>query len=139
MLRLNPLCIGGMNSFHRPDFQAILLHRLARARCRTHNSKRLVSYSYSSRAHHSRGEAVTLHFQDGTTATCDLLVGADGVKSAVRACMMRESGESQDLMSAAPVWSGTMCYRATVPAEVLTKRYPNHRVLKAPHLVSVSM
>ncbi|GLZ29359.1 monooxygenase [Lentzea sp. NBRC 105346] len=30
------------------------------------------------------GDHITLHFTDGTTATCDVLVGADGANSAVR-------------------------------------------------------
>ncbi|EKM50052.1 uncharacterized protein PHACADRAFT_264550 [Phanerochaete carnosa HHB-10118-sp] len=131
---------GGLISFHRPDFQRIVLQHLARS-CRPHTSKRLVSYTQPS----SASEPIQLFFQDGTTATCDLLVGADGVKSRVRACMIKEVADdlrargdsitaSKVMQSAAPVWSGMMSYRTTAPSEALQKRYPNHRLLKEPHV-----
>ena len=33
---------------------------------------------------YEQGDDITLHFEDGTTASCDVLVGADGIRSRVR-------------------------------------------------------
>ncbi|MFI5664769.1 FAD-dependent oxidoreductase [Streptomyces sp. NPDC051684] len=47
-----------------------------------------------------------LTFADGTTATADLVVGADGIKSAVRERLFSDKG---------PVFSGEHAYRAVIP------------------------
>ena len=105
-------------------------------------SKRLASFTQPP----SSAQPIQLLFEDGTRATCDFLVGADGVKSTVRACMLaavagglRAQGKTAEadeaLRAAPPVWSGTMAYRTTIPSGVLHKRFPNHRVLSTPQLV----
>lgn len=48
--------------------------------------KRLDSYVDASEA---EGKPITLNFQDGTSAICDVLIGADGVKSAVRTALFK--------------------------------------------------
>jgi len=81
-----------------------------------------------------------LTFEDGTTATCDVLVGADGLHSSVRRSLLteiaqsyRNEGKEEEAKDALdgiePVWSGTNAYRAVVPAEVLAKEFPEHRAL----------
>ncbi|EKM57327.1 uncharacterized protein PHACADRAFT_172966 [Phanerochaete carnosa HHB-10118-sp] len=131
---------GGLISFHRPDFQRVILQRLARS-CRPHTSKRLAYYMQPA----SASQPIQLFFQDGTTATCDLLVGADGVRSKVREIMVKEvaddlrargdlSAASQVLRSARPAWSGIMAYRTTVRSEALQKQYPTHRLLRQPYV-----
>ena len=137
---------GGMITFHRPDFQTILLEHLSTTSCRTHTSKRLASYSTSPHPT-SSASSVHLHFQDGTTTTCDLLIGADGIKSVVRADMLRtiaaqaqSDGRTRDaeeaLSSVDPVWSGVSMYRTTFPSETLSQKLPGHRVLHDPMIVS---
>lgn len=138
-----------MISFHRPDFHSVLLRHLP-ASCKAHTSKRLVSYTQSpSRSGRSSTSPTTLYFQDGTHAYCDLLIGADGVKSSVRATLVKELAsaaaeedrmrEAKDIQRAGePLWSGTYAYRATIPVETLRARYPNHRVLTQPMVVSTS-
>lgn len=118
---------------------------------RTHTAKRLVSFSQPSPSQPSssshRKEPVRLAFADGTRAACDVLVGADGVRSAVRAGMLSSpdagagtgagaGADAEEARKARCVWSGTMSYRATVPAAALRARWPGHRVLQEPYVVS---
>jgi salicylate hydroxylase len=56
------------------------------------------------------GEAVRLRFADGSTCDADVLVGADGIHSVVRAAVA--SGGD-------PVFSGNSAFRALVPADLL--------------------
>ena len=87
-----------------------------------------------------------LFFADGTTAFADVLVGADGIKSAVRATMYRNlaktSEENNDLAGAIsfqekiqPSWTGTYAYRALVETETLLKRCPGHQAAAGPMIV----
>jgi salicylate hydroxylase len=50
----------------------------------------------------------TLHFEHGGTATADLVVGADGIRSVVR---------SQLFTDVEPSYTGNMCWRAVVPID----------------------
>ncbi|KAH7926925.1 salicylate hydroxylase [Leucogyrophana mollusca] len=128
---------GDLMRFHRSDFHHVLLSHISPS-CKVHYGKRLVTYTQPLPS--SRGNSpVTLSFTDGSTATCDILVGADGVRSSVRACMMREmaAGSSEARAKAIlsciePVWSGATAYRTLICAEKLRARDPNHRALKEP-------
>lgn len=55
---------------------------------------------------HEQDEQVRVDFADGSQATCDLLVGADGIKSVVREHVV---GKDQ------PVFTGQLAWRCTVP------------------------
>ncbi|KIM39554.1 hypothetical protein M413DRAFT_447035 [Hebeloma cylindrosporum] len=123
-------------TFHRPDFQNALLRRLPPS-YRIHCSKRLQSYTQR------QGGPISLLFEDGTKASCDILVGADGLKSAVRRSLLSEKAQwaqSENNWSEAadiaaliePAWSGTNAYRALIPADRLRARDPHHRVFKQP-------
>ena len=131
-----------MLAFHRPDFHAALLRHLS-PQCHTYTSKRLVSYSHTI----SPQPATKLYFRDGTTAVCDVLIGADGVKSSVRSAVVKELSvvaqaegrheDAQKLLAAGPPrWSGTVAYRAVIPSETLRRHAPRHQVLEKPMLVS---
>ncbi|KZT00558.1 FAD/NAD(P)-binding domain-containing protein [Laetiporus sulphureus 93-53] len=134
---------GGLTTFHRPDFQSVLLRHVPPS-CRTHTNKRLVSYTQPPpNSRHPTPSPITLHFQDGTTATCDLLIGADGVRSSVRATLVRElagaamaegrAREAEELRHAdKALWSGICAYRATIPSDALRARIPGHRALREP-------
>ena len=123
-------------TFHRADFQNALLKNLSRS-CRVTCSKRLRSYIEGPTG------PIEMFFEDGTTATCDVLIGADGLKSAVRRSMYTEKAQvaqSQKRWAEAaectaciePLWSGTNAYRALIPAERLAARSPNHRTFTQP-------
>ena len=105
-------------------------------------SKRLRSYTQR------LSGAIDLLFEDGTTSYCDVLVGADGLKSAVRRSLLTEKaqwaesenrwGEASDFIaSIEPVWCGTNAYRALIPAERLKARFPGHRTLTQPTQASL--
>ena len=61
-------------SFHRAEFHGVLLNRLPSS-CGTFPSKRLESYTQQPE------DKIVLYFQDGSTATCDILLGAYDVKT----------------------------------------------------------
>jgi len=124
---------GSLLTFHRADFQTVLLRKLPTS-YRVFCSKRLRSYEQR------QGGPITLLFEDGTSTFCDVLVGDDGVKSAVRRSLLGEKAsraQSQNNWSEAaditaliePTWSGTNAYRALIPADRLRSRRPNHPAL----------
>ncbi|EGO01403.1 hypothetical protein SERLA73DRAFT_50608, partial [Serpula lacrymans var. lacrymans S7.3] len=127
---------GHLIRFHRAHFHGVLLKHLP-STCRTHCSKRLKTYKQPDIG------PIQLYFQDGSTASCDVLIGADGVKSVVRTCMLQEQADeaarrgdlemSQSILSCIePVWSGFVAYRTLISSDKLRKQAPNHRALTTP-------
>lgn len=120
-------------TFPRPDFQKVLLSHLPPS-YNVHCSKTFQSYTKN------QDQSITLRFKDGTETKCDVLIGADGLKSAVRKCLLEEMAQhAQDegKLSVAgdlramvePFWSGTNTYRALAPGDLLRAKLPNHRAL----------
>ena len=131
--------VGGLATLHRSDFQTVLLRRLS-SRIHKYTSKRLTHYSQPSNTQ----EPIRLAFSDGTQALCDVLIGADGIKSAVRADMMQEMAVNAESKGRAaetaalrdcihPEFSGAVAYRVIIPAERLAAVAPRHRALSAPY------
>ncbi len=131
---------------HRAEMVEVLVRNLP-ASCSVHTSKRLVKYTDS-------GISYTLHFADGTKATADVIVGADGIKSKTRAAMYDYAHqqectkkatagkeECERCKKATPKWTGTIAYRYLIPAEKLREINPNHKALEivAPMSVSASI
>ena len=146
---LTVLCCSSSSdawSIHRTDLIAILVRHVPRTCIRL--GKRLVSYSDP--VHGS----ITLTFADHTTATCDILVGADGLRSVVRGQMMRDvdahassvgvgpgmgpgAGAHASFASYVhPRWTGTIAYRALVPLASIRARNPAHPMLRGGVVVS---
>ena len=85
-----------------------------------HLNKRLRSYTQS-----GTSDTIQLTFADGSSAECDVLVGADGVKSTVRQGMFQDlakRGRPEMLKYVEPFFSGTFAYRCLIPAEQLPPR-----------------
>lgn len=68
-----------------------------------------------------------LAFADGTTASCDVIVGADGVRSPVRVHMFDIAATQQSdasLREFGPaLWSGQNVYRTLVPMSRATEEW----------------
>ncbi len=88
---------------HRADLQKILWQSLGMERI--HLNKRLADAE-------DRGDEVTLRFADGSSASANLVIGADGARSRVRHWML---GYDDAL------YSGCSGFRGIVPPELLDK------------------
>ncbi|GLB41291.1 putative FAD binding domain containing protein [Lyophyllum shimeji] len=110
---------GTLLFFHRAHFHEELVKHLLPS-CQIQYSKRLKTYNRLASG------KIELLFDDASTTTCDLLVGADGIKSSVRRTYLHEQAQKASkaghtdaadiLLSAVdPVWTGTVAYRALVP------------------------
>ncbi|MEK8146447.1 hypothetical protein NKH18_49730 [Streptomyces sp. M10(2022)] len=73
---------SGPRAFNRPTLRQVMLSGL---RDHVHYGARLVAYQ------HEANGTVTARFADGRTASADLLVGADGVNSAVRRILLPDA------------------------------------------------
>jgi len=67
----------------------------------------------------SRNGSAGLSFSDGTSAEADVIVGCDGIRSAVRAYLFGGEG---------PHYAGTMCWRALAPTSALPADYHDRYV-----------
>lgn len=119
---------GGSLRFHRADLQRALLGSMCG---QLHLSHRLVSYEETD-------EGIQLQFQDGKTASCDLLIGMDGIKSVVRKCFLIKQGRL-DSPSIYPFWTGSFAYRGLVPIDKLAAAFPGHRVFHTPMMVGSTL
>ncbi|KAI5118612.1 hypothetical protein M0805_008043 [Coniferiporia weirii] len=146
-------------TLHRADYQQVLAqHAIPPAT--PHFGKRLVGYGYTDE--NDITSEILLKFADGSTARADLLIGADGIRSATRGEMYRrlaQRGVLGDALKVAeiptstsgpnespvqepgldtvsdlidPVWSGTNVYRHLIPLAALEARFPGHRAGKGP-------
>ncbi|KAF8519490.1 FAD/NAD-binding domain-containing protein [Hysterangium stoloniferum] len=135
----------GCIRFHRAEFLDLFVNRLPDGVA--HFKKRVNTYSQD-----VPDGPISLHFNDGTTATCDILVGCDGIKSMVRAQMLRsmaEKGRPELLEMIEPIYSGTTAYRGLIPVENMPKDEQGgpHRTIQSPmmycgkgkHVVSYSI
>lgn len=118
--------LGGIARIHRADLQRVLL-KGALTHARLHLSSKLVSYEEHS-------DSVSLEFMDGSKRTCDLLVGADGLKSTVRRIFLASRPGQESSID--PVWTGTYAYRGLIPRDTLLKAMPGHRAAQGPVVVS---
>ena len=93
---------SGMQSVHRAHFLDDLVKLVPSQRA--HFNKRIDSLE------DKQGGPVVILFKDGTTATADAVIGADGVHSVVRAHLLGKE-------AAKPVFAGSVAFRALVPMD----------------------
>ncbi|KAL6308500.1 hypothetical protein BKA93DRAFT_725368 [Sparassis latifolia] len=132
------LMLPRATTLHRADLLDVLRYSLPTSYT-IHTAKRLVCYAETQ---DSTGKPIlTLYFTDGTTAETDVLVGADGLKSATRGCMYtlaheRDCTPCTDVLTCprcavvTPQWSGMIIWRCLIPEERLRSVNPAHRALK---------
>lgn len=103
------LALGsGFHHMHRQDLLMCLHKRVyefgpetgVRCPIRVHMGKRLASVAQDA-------DTVTATFEDGTSATAELLVGADGINSAVRRQLWPDVSPRR--------WTEVVCYRGLIP------------------------
>ena len=120
-------------SLHRVELLHILLRRVPETS--THLGKKLQQYVQGQDT-----EPITLAFADGTSATCDVLIGCDGIRSVTRAQMMQHEAEmtgmDECMQYIEPRWSGTVAYRVLVPSARVIAKNPNHSALSGGQFVS---
>jgi 2-polyprenyl-6-methoxyphenol hydroxylase-like FAD-dependent oxidoreductase len=85
-------------SLHRADLQQVLLSKAG-----------AVEFGKTIQGFDEEGGVITGHFADGSTAQGDVLVGADGVRSVVRAKLF---GETR------PIYRGYQCWRGVSSMQV---------------------
>lgn len=117
-----------VHTFRRSVLQRLLAKHLHLSdRLHLHFSKRLTHYTELSSTSGESHSPLLLHFKDGTSVRCDLLIGSDGIRSAVRRTMFtllaNEAGGHHDKATELrsmiePVWSGQVAYRGLTPAAV---------------------
>ncbi|KJA14751.1 hypothetical protein HYPSUDRAFT_92215 [Hypholoma sublateritium FD-334 SS-4] len=117
----NMMMKGGAIRLHRAGLQKTLINKLSG---RLHLSHRLISFDETEKE-------VRLNFEDGSSATCDILIGFDGIKSVVRKLFLESEGQWKS-PSFEPVWSGTYAYRGVVQFEELSEYLPGHTAIKSP-------
>ncbi len=114
---------------HRADFLALLVDAVkARNAATLHNNKKCVGLKVSrlsgyigdglfvclTSSSQDEADQVELSFEDGTSATADLVVGCDGIHSNIRS----------QFRSDHPRFSGRIAYRGLVPIKDLESWWP---------------
>ncbi|KAF6760803.1 FAD/NAD(P)-binding domain-containing protein [Ephemerocybe angulata] len=115
---------GTLLRYHRPDVLQVLIDNLP-AHCKTYFNRRLQTYTQD----RAKG-TVQLVFSDGSTETCNVLIGSDGIKSSVRRTMLTNKSEEaaskgkledaeRFMQLIEPTWTGIVAYRALIPTQRL--------------------
>ncbi|WP_273808903.1 MULTISPECIES: salicylate 1-monooxygenase [unclassified Pseudomonas] len=112
----------GQSSVHRADFLDVLAAQLPEGVAKF--DKRAV------RVEQTEGHAA-IYFNDGTNESCDLLIGADGIKSSIRDHVLEGLGQPL----ASPRYSGTRAFRGMIDSEQLRAAYREQGVDE--HLIDV--
>ena len=140
LLLMYTYSVGSVN-MHRVDFQSILADGLEREGARINFCKQFTDYRVE------KDGTVTISFKDGSTETCDVLVGADGIWSTVRHKMLSlaivdaHSNGDKELahrlnLAKSPVWSGGVAIRGLIPSQRLKDLNPQHNALRKALIVS---
>jgi salicylate hydroxylase len=100
----------GQSSVHRADFLEALASQLPEG---------IAQFGKRAQRVEQVGDQVSVCFTDGTEHRCDLLIGADGIKSAIRDHVLDGLGAQR----VSPRFSGTCAYRGLIDSEQLREAY----------------
>ena len=114
-----PVLSRGYKSYTRQGVLSALLSKLDPKTCKVYRRHRLQHYA----ALGSGG--MKLVFASNKLASCDMLVGADGVHSVVRQRLYQDAPELAESR-----FSGQYAYRMSFSAEALKEKDSNHLALK---------
>ncbi|CAD6442900.1 079926c1-f33b-462f-aba6-bf97af90a9ae [Sclerotinia trifoliorum] len=105
----------GQSTAHRRSLMDVLI-KLLPPSADVRFGKRLIGIISSSLPSNSDvpDSKVTLKFQDGTTSTADLVIGADGVKSLCRDMVLTPTNNANALKAR---FTGKIAYRGLIPME----------------------
>ncbi|KAJ8065493.1 hypothetical protein OCU04_006174 [Sclerotinia nivalis] len=105
----------GQSTAHRRSLMDVLI-KLLPPSADVRFGKRLTGITSSSPTSRSDipESKVTLQFQDGTTSTADLVIGADGVKSLCRDIVLTPTNNADALKAR---FTGKIAYRGLIPME----------------------
>ena len=129
---------------HRQRMLAILEKHLPPS-CTFHLKKRLVNCTEPEGQDAHSTSSIRLEFADGTIATADVLIGADGIRSAVRKAMFgaasKDQGDDKTDMKQYidATFTGISVYRSLISAEPLAKENPENPSLKELTAVSIQL
>src|SRR5271170_1103127 len=95
--------------FHRAELLQVLYDAARKnPKIQMHVNKRLAKVERVST------KEMKLEFQDGTTTTTNLVIGADGIHSVVRGHYLKDD----------PIFSGLVAYRGLIPMEKVREFWP---------------
>ncbi|KIW92142.1 uncharacterized protein Z519_07126 [Cladophialophora bantiana CBS 173.52] len=93
---------------HRAEFLEVLYSEIQRRNCATlKTNKRVIGLK-------DNGSTVTIRFADGTEESANLVIGCDGIHSAVRSQFAVDK----------PVYSGRIAFRGTIPLSAVSDDWP---------------
>ncbi|KLO14906.1 FAD/NAD(P)-binding domain-containing protein [Schizopora paradoxa] len=120
----------GVLTLHRAGLQASLAsHINVDDLVEIHFSKRLSEYN--TEVFEGRS-IVRMKFEDGSESVSDVLIGADGIHSAVRNSLYKQSGGLSG-QPPEPTWTGTIVYRSLIQCSELSQLFPDgHPSSKGP-------
>lgn len=134
---------GGALRIHRAHLQNTLIQHLPlpgskaqefNSECNLYLSHNIIDYRYSTSLQEG---PITLQFSGGKPSRmCDILVGADGIKSSLRPLFLSRLPNPEKYLNCyRPMWKGLVAYRGLVPRETLEAVSPGHRALTHPGLM----
>ena len=110
---------------HRSTLLNALLKGLpGSSQCNIHTGHRLTYYTVPAFGN----GPIELHFSNGKVTQADVVIGADGIRSAVRTTMF--PGNMWEGKAVEPKWTGLVVYRTLVDVNKLKEKMPTHRIFK---------
>lgn len=131
--------VSSLASFHRNHLLELLATYLPSSSI--HFNTRLVSYAPSSA---DGSNTINLQFSNGTSATCDVVFGCDGLYSVIRNGLINGYRFPSSASSSSPsppkdvFWTGSSLFKTNVPISKVKTHFPHHSALNGAQIVCLS-